>query len=407
MCAAQLPPAERESFAAFARVLAMLQHQQSYVHIEELKDAWQVLKAWSDPGTTDRPSVEERDAARRRVEAQLTDLAHEAGFVVVDASELDRAFRDHALLKVRMVVDPNAIDKRILFRRDTSTRTEQVRTWFGLRQRPVTFTDYGMVLVYAAFKDVDEIEGTERRRLTFQPGSTTVKLFQDVPSEDLEMVLPNIKVRMRLVDKMYIGVPALISGGVVIATKLLATLVLLVLLLAYWTGLRHQPVTLNQTAVVSAGVGLAALGSYFVRQVTKFNNRRTVFLKALSENLYFRSLDHDIGVFHHLLGTAEETQTATTLLAYHVLGLADDPLTTPALALHIEQWLAEHRDADIDADLGDVVGDLRRLSLVTEHDDGRVSAIGLTEARHTLEQMWVDLVRTSTAVPTGPVEVAS
>src|SRR5262249_21393760 len=158
----------------------------------------------------------------------------------------DRAFRDHALLKVRMVVDPEAIEKTILFRRDTTTRTEPVRSWFGLVQRPVTFTDYGMVLVYSAFKDADEVVGAERRKPKFAPGSTVIKLFQDVPSEDLEMVLPTVGVRMRLADKLYIGIPALVSGAVVIATKFFATLVLLFLLLAYWTGIRHEPVTLSQ-----------------------------------------------------------------------------------------------------------------------------------------------------------------
>jgi hypothetical protein len=28
---------------------------------------------------------------------------------------------------------------------------------------------------------------------------------------------------------------------------------------------------------------------------------RSSFMKALSENLYFRNLDNDAGVFHHLL----------------------------------------------------------------------------------------------------------
>jgi hypothetical protein len=401
MCAAQLPADDRASFAAFARVLVMLQHQEFYVHIEELKDDWQVLKAWTDADSNDRPTVEERDAARRRVEVELTDLAREAGFVVVEASDLDRAFRDHALLKVRMVVDADAVDKTILFRRDTSTRTEQVRSWFGLRQRPVTFTDYGMVLVYAAFKDVDEMAAPERRRPTFEPGSTSIKLFRDVPSEDLEMVLPAVKVRMRPIDKMYIGIPAVISGAVVIATKLFATLVLLLLLLAYWIGFRHEPVTLNQTAVVSAGIGLVALGTFFVRQVTKFNNRKTVFMKTLSDNLYFRCLDNDVGVFHHLLGAAEDTQATTTLLAYHVLRMADGPLTMQALGSRIEEWIAQHVDAPVDLDLIDAVRELRRVSVVTELDDGRLRAIGLTEARQGLEQMWINLIQPTTVEVPG------
>ncbi len=33
--------------------------------------------------------------------------------------------------------------------------------------------------------------------------------FQNVPADDLEMVFPNVQVRMRLFDKLLIGIPAL------------------------------------------------------------------------------------------------------------------------------------------------------------------------------------------------------
>ena len=52
------------------------------------------------------------------------------------------------------------------------------------------------------------------------------------------MVFPNVQVRMRLFDKLLIGVPALISGVIVIVTKLLATFGLLLLLLGFWLGTR-------------------------------------------------------------------------------------------------------------------------------------------------------------------------
>ncbi len=80
------------------------------------------------------------------------------------------------------------------------------------------------------------------------------------------------------------------------------------LLIAFWLGLQRRAGDLNQTALVSIGAGLIAFGGYVVRQVTKFKNRKILFMKALSENLYFRNLDNDAGVFHHLLDAAEEAE---------------------------------------------------------------------------------------------------
>jgi uncharacterized protein DUF3754 len=392
MCAAELPPAESEAFLNFARVLARLQHQQFYERIEVVKDAWSVLKPQTDSSSPVRVTSEERSAARQCLEDELVGLARAAKFVGVEEGVLDRAFRDHALLKVRMVVDPEAIEKLMLYRRDESVRTEQIRSWFGLRRRPVTFTSYAMVLVYAVFKD-DHRTGAGRHRTRFRPGSTTLKLFQNVPREDLEMVLPNVHVQMRLVDKLFIGVPAVISGGIVIATKLVASLSLLLLLLAFWIGIRHEPVTLSQTALVSAGAGLVAAGAYFVRQVTKFKNRKILFMKALSDNLYFRNLDNDAGVFHHLLDAAEEAETTETVLAYHLLRTAGHPLPAEALDRRVEKWFAERWNATVDFDIEDAVRKLRQLSLVTEDDDARFKAIGLAEARLALDRLWVGLVR--------------
>jgi hypothetical protein len=106
-------------------------------------------------------------------------------------------------------------------------------------------------------------------------------------------------------------------------------------------------------------------------------------------------------VFHHLLGAAEDTQATTTLLAYHVLRMAEGPLTMQALGQRIEEWVAGHFDAPVDLDLFDAVNELRRVSVVTELDDGRLRATGLTEARQGLEQMWINLVQTNS------VEVSS
>ena len=75
-------------------------------------------------------------------------------------------------------------------------------------------------------------------------------------------------------DKLLIGVPALISGVIVIATKLLASLGLLLVLFGVWTGASHAEVTITPTKLLTIGAGLIAFGGYLVRQVTKFKNRQ-------------------------------------------------------------------------------------------------------------------------------------
>jgi hypothetical protein len=390
MCAEELPPGERESFVGFAKMLASLLHHRFRDRIEALKDAYHPFHPEADTHTVVQLTPRDRAAAQEQLEAELTALAQAANYIPMDVSELERAFRGHSLLKVRMAVDTAAIDKVMFFRRGESVRTREVPAWFGLRRKTVQFTNYARVLVYAKFKESQHFDDDDIDKLPFRPGSTIVKLFQNVPRDDLEMVFPNVQVRMRAIDKVLIGVPAAISGVVVVVTKLFVSLGLLLGLLAFWLGIRHEEPNISQAALFSIGAGLLAFGGYLVRQVTKFKNRKIMFMKALSENLYFRNLDNDAGVFHNLLDAAEEAEVIEAVLAYHFLHTAGGPLTASELDRRVEAWFAGKWQTDVDFEVDDGLRKLRELGLVVESSDGRLSPVALAEAKRRMDQMWDD-----------------
>jgi uncharacterized protein DUF3754 len=391
MCADELSPDERESFSGFTKMLASLLHHRFHERIEKIKDFYS--------GTQQSLPEAERLAAQQGLEAELAALARAANFTEMDSSELDRAFAEHSLLKVRMVVDRKVVDKILFFRRGEVRQSRQVPTWFGLRKKTISFLSYARVLVYAKFKEAGQFKAADIERLPFEPGSTVIKLFQNVPRDDLEMVFPNVRVGMRGIDKLLIGVPAVISGIVVIVTKLITTMGLVLLLLAFWLGLRDKPEPINQTALVSIGVGLFAFGAYVVRQVTNFKNRKILFMKALSENLYYRNLDNDAGVFHHLLDAAEEAEVTEAVLAYHFLLTSPSPLTPAELDARVEAWFASRCQTPVDFDVHDGLRKLREHSLVTEDADGRLSAVSLAEAKRRMDSFWDNLFDYNIPVP--------
>ena len=303
-------------------------------------------------------------------------------------------------MKVRLEADFDDFEQVVFYRRGEHTRHEEIRSLFGLRRRTIAFTNYGKVLVYVKFKDAAHFtaQGRKVERLPFTPGSTIIKLFQDVPRADLEMLFPNAQVRMRRIDKLLIGVPAVVSGVIVVVTKLIAALVPVLLLLAFWFGVRREPVQLDQGQLVALGAALAAVGGFVVRQFTKFKNRKIQFMKALSENLYFRNLDNDAGVFHHLLDAAEEEEVKEAVLAYHFLRTAGEPLTAAELDGRIERWFVERWSATFDFEVDDGMRKLRCLQLVGDDGQDRVSAVPLDEAKSRLDETWDGLF----AYPAGP-----
>lgn len=181
MCADELPAEERDAFMVFCAMLASLLHHEFHARIEALKDAYHPFNPQSDTRVIAPIGPAERHAARLRLEQELADLARAANFTEVDNQDLDRAFSEHSLLKVRLTAKLDMVDKIMIFRRGEWVMTERVPTWFGLRRKTVEFPGYAKVLVYATIKEAEHFAGTDVDRLPFRPGSMIIKLFRTCP----------------------------------------------------------------------------------------------------------------------------------------------------------------------------------------------------------------------------------
>jgi hypothetical protein len=230
------------------------------------------------------------------------------------------------------------------------------------------------------------------------PGHVALKLFRDIPRADVEMLLPSAKVRMRPVDSLLVGVPAVASGIAVLVTKLLPTIGLMFVLVGAWLGLRDEEPRLDQGAMVVLVGGMITLGGFLVRQWSKLKNRRLRYLKTLSESLYFRTVASGPGVLHALLDAAEQQETAEVLLAYWFLAGEDGPVTPEELDTAVQAWLRTAYHAEVDFEVDDALAKLRDLDLVvpTEGAGGaegaaappRVAALPLPDALDALDRRW-------------------
>jgi hypothetical protein len=327
-----------------------------------LKDAYgpldpdadtRVVEAYRDPGAADS------------LAALLTQMLERANYDRVTREHVERALQKSSMFKVQLYVDMDDFQEALLYTRGATVRTEEVSRFFGLGREEIEFINFDRVVLYIRFKDEVDTESTLGG---CQPGSTMLKLFQNVPAADMEMLFPNTRIGMRLMDKLLIGVPAIVSGGVVLTTKMGATLVLLGSLLGFWLGVSNEPVSLDRGAVIALLAGIGALGGYLYKQFSKYRNRKLKYTQALTENLYFKLLDNNAGVLYRVLDEAEESEVKESLLAYYFLLVADEPLTTAALDQNIEAWLAERWQCRLDFDVDDALGKLRRLSLALEED---------------------------------------
>jgi hypothetical protein len=201
------------------------------------------------------------------------------------------------------------------------------------------------------------------------------------------MLFPNSEVRMRTLDKAIIGGSALIGGTIMLVTKLGASLLLVSGLLAYWVGLSDKEVTISTKELLALAAGAGVLGGFIFKEWSKFKNRKLKFMKALADNLYFKNLDNNAGVFHHLLDSAEEEECKEAILAYFFLYISKTPQTALELDRVIEQWFKDTFNFEIDFEIEDALSKLTRFGIINQRED-KYEALNLAEARTVLDEKW-------------------
>lgn len=379
----------QQMFRELSRVLESVFHFEFHQLLEALKDNY----AASDPDTTTRLPVgaaHDDATAGSRLAGLLGELLDKANYEKLTHADLEQALLESSLFKIRLHVDFGDFSEVLLFYRGAEQREETVRVWWGLRRRTLRFTNYDRVVLYLRFRP-DYKPGNA----TFPiPGRSAVlmKLFQNVPKADLEMLFPNTRIRMRNIDKLMIGVPAAVSGGIILATKLSATLVLLGSLLGFWLGLHAKPVHLDTAALTALFVGLATLGAYFWKQFSNYKNRKLRFMQSLTENLYFKNLDNNAGVFHRLVDEAEEEECKEAVLAYYFLLTSPQPMSRATLDAVIEKWFLDKWQCEINFEIDDALGKLKNFGLVS-HEHEQWSALPLDAAMQRLDKRWDDYFR--------------
>jgi hypothetical protein len=370
-----------DQFLQLSRMLDQILHFEFHQVVEALKNAY----ADFDPDTdTRRPPLTGNCDPGTFVEL-LDGLLEKANYERVSESDLNRALAESSLFKIRLHVNFDDFTEVSLFARGESIKTETVSSWFGLRSEQIEFANFERVVVYIRIRD--DFEHSPGDFASCRAGATLLKLFRNVPKADLEMLFPNTQVRMRLMDKILIGVPALVSGGIVLTTKLGASLVILGSLMGYWLGVNKQPAELNQAAVMALFASAAALGGYLWKQLSNFKNRKLRFMQALTQNLYFKNLDNNAGVFHRIANDAEEEESKEAILAYYFLLVNPQTQDRSELDRCIESWFESCWDCRIDFEIDDALRKLLALGLVEERD-GKLGVVSLERGIQVLDQRW-------------------
>ncbi len=377
----------------FARLLGAIIHHQHFEELDRLREMY----FYFDPevGADACRPARDLEKAYRTLSDEFVRLLTEANFVEIPREVISRAFGEHALVRVKIKAPVEDYRDVRMFRRGDRREMIEVPEWFGLRRRKLEVEFYDdVVLIVATASDAastKEPRNSRGKNKKMRSGAVLFKYFRHIARGDLEALFPNVRVVMSVFDQFALGVPAIV-GGVPILLKLAATLTVLFAVIGFYLGVSgtiHDSDTEQALAGLS---GLFALGAFVLRQWGNFHRQSLIHQKQVTDNIYYRNINNNSGIFNYLIGEAEEQDWKEVLLAYYALLTAAAPLTRQALGARVEALLAKMFGVQVAFGSDDALAKLTSLDLLSE-EGGCVSVPPLAEALTRLEKQWERLLR--------------
>ncbi len=388
MCAneGKLDEAGRKGFDEFTEVLAALFHHEYHGRLETLKDTFAPFNPDAETRVTARASAEGASEAERHLLSMLREVLTQANFSEMSREEIRTLLETDPGFKMRLEVDLDDYAELLIFRRGRRTERETVKSFMGLKNREIEVALYDRVVVYLRFKGREHFDAKGRPPLGFTPGASSLKLFQNVPEAGLEMLFPNARMKMRLVDKLLIAVPAAL-GSVGVLVRLSGPLLIVFGVIGVWLGSGGEGSKVDAKQLVALALGIFALVMFTNRQLGKVKSRRLKYMKYLSENLYFKVLDNSAGVLHHLIDSAEEEDVKEAVLAYYFILTRERDFTEEELDREIEGWFRDEHSTTLDFEVDDAMKKLVRLELASV-EAGKLSVLPLEKAKERIDWLW-------------------
>jgi hypothetical protein len=375
----------------FFRYLEYWRRQQHGVGLSNLMQAYETFSPDSDLLITRAFTNEERATLQKRVVAEVEAILKQANYVRIDPSDVEMILTKESHYGLDLNVDFTAFEEILIYYRGASSRRDQRRS-LSKFMRKEEFDVPIFQRLFLLFKlkpfetrvvevmrnervprrEAEKIVKALRAQVPPQVNENNIylKLFKNIPRNDVEMVFPNTRVKFRLMDKLRLGVTS--GAGLGMGTF----------------GAAGKIAVAATNPLVAAGAALG-LGGIAFRQAMNFLNQRQRYMVVMAQNLYFHAMADNRGVLIKLADRAAEEDVKEEMLLYSVLAKEHaNRSDLPAIDAAIEQYLQASFGVSVDFDLADALGRLLADGIVSEAADGTLTTLGPREAALHLDAKW-------------------
>jgi hypothetical protein len=366
---AHLSGDERDAFRQLCRLMDATFHYEYHHRLEELKDLYAPFNPDSVTKTPLPLTDEQRDAMVPALFDKFVSLLERANYHRLSRTEIEEAAGAASEWGVRLNVNFEAFERLEVFARGDVLDERPRRHWRQLyRVEHVPVPLYQRLVVI--FR-VQEHKGLAKR---IDTGAVYIKIFKNIPKQDLDMLLPSSQFRMTLLDRGKILLPTLSGLAITIAKIVKGALFVAT---AGFYG------TLALLGLIGGTIG------YGVKSFLGYLRTKDKYQLNLTRSLYYQNLDNNAGVLYRLLDEAEEQEFREAVLAYALLRrrAGRDGWSARRLDREAERYLSEVLGHEVDFEVHDALEKLQRLGCA-ESANGLWTAAPLAEALARLDVTW-------------------
>jgi len=389
---------DKKKFETFCTIFMALYHFKFHAHLEKLKHSYAPFSPNEDTYSLKQVTAEEKQQKHTILIAAIHQLLNAANYEQLPIDNINEAMQETSPYGLEVAVDLEEFSDILLYYRGLANQTVKKRTWRSLFLKEETFETpiYRRLFFLLKFKteaqriqelmaqDQDLTEEKARKQVqkarealpcgSIQGEKIFLKLFQDIPRHDIEMLFPNQRVRLPLFDKINLAITGgggTIGGIITTAGKI--------------------AVAANPFAIIMAFIGLVAI---IFRQIMNIFNRRNKYMMTLAQRLYFYNLNNNSGVFSYLIDHAEEEECKEAILAYYFLHCFPEKCyTQDILDQDIQAYIQKQYGITIDFEVADALRKLREEGLLIEQEDGTLQVVDLQIANEYLDKQWDNFFR--------------
>lgn len=358
---------KHESYKNIISLLEAIWHHSAHEQLRSLKSKYQAL----DPNQSSFSYSEEEVTSFVSV---LDEVLKDGNWVPISQEEIDEALNGEDVLPISLDVRFEEFRTMQLYKLGTETKDITTKSLFGLRKGTKSVQIFENVITVLEFQDEKWFADDKKRlrnKIETEISGLHIRLFQEVPHLDLEIIFPNTSPSMRTFDKIKIAAP-LVGGFVSLALKYLPLLF----------GSQAADTSLS----VLGGV-LAGLGTYVLKTYTSYQKTRENFRKIVARDMYFKGMANDSPVLTYIVDLAESQEVKEAVLAYVFLSSNPNGLSEEQLDERVEDWLKETFGVNVDFEVDDALSKLSDMKLLRS-DNGLHTVVAPHIALEILDDYW-------------------